>query len=263
VLLVGGSTLLPGFFSWFEDRFERRRVRAWQPFEAVAYGAANHVLVTVEIQGPPGFQGVRIFRETYKPRACEIVVGDPAFDDTFFIEGPMRLVSTLLDAGTRLLLTSINKKSRLEISGGKILTELGEWQVADMLPLLVDLGRRLVQPLDVADVVRRMAANAGDDPATGVRLQNLLLLVREFPGDPVTIEALRRALLDESPQIQLRAAKEGGDTLLKLAENSIGIPGAPRPSRPWTGSCRSTACRPSSPPPCAGARSRRPAPASM
>jgi molecular chaperone DnaK len=40
VLLVGGSTLLPGFFPWFEQRFERRRVRAWQPFEAVAYGAA-------------------------------------------------------------------------------------------------------------------------------------------------------------------------------------------------------------------------------
>src|SRR5215210_8159556 len=40
VLLVGGSTLLPGFFSFFEERFERRRVRAWQPFEAVAYGAA-------------------------------------------------------------------------------------------------------------------------------------------------------------------------------------------------------------------------------
>ena len=40
VLLVGGSTLLPGFFSWFEERFDRRRVRAWQPFEAVAYGAA-------------------------------------------------------------------------------------------------------------------------------------------------------------------------------------------------------------------------------
>ncbi|HEX6901670.1 MAG TPA: Hsp70 family protein [Thermoanaerobaculia bacterium] len=40
VLLVGGSTLLPGFFSWFEERFERRRVRAWQPFEAVVSGAA-------------------------------------------------------------------------------------------------------------------------------------------------------------------------------------------------------------------------------
>ena len=40
VLLVGGSTLLPGVFSLLETRFGRRRLRAWQPFEAVAYGAA-------------------------------------------------------------------------------------------------------------------------------------------------------------------------------------------------------------------------------
>jgi molecular chaperone DnaK (HSP70) len=40
VLLVGGSTLLPGVFPMLEERFERRRLRAWQPFEAVAYGAA-------------------------------------------------------------------------------------------------------------------------------------------------------------------------------------------------------------------------------
>ena len=40
VLLVGGSTLLPGVFPRLEARFERRRLRAWQPFEAVAYGAA-------------------------------------------------------------------------------------------------------------------------------------------------------------------------------------------------------------------------------
>jgi molecular chaperone DnaK (HSP70) len=40
VLLVGGSTLLPGVFPLLERRFERRRLRAWQPFEAVAFGAA-------------------------------------------------------------------------------------------------------------------------------------------------------------------------------------------------------------------------------
>jgi molecular chaperone DnaK (HSP70) len=39
VLLVGGSTLLPGVYPLFEERFGRDRVRAWQPFEAVAYGA--------------------------------------------------------------------------------------------------------------------------------------------------------------------------------------------------------------------------------
>jgi molecular chaperone DnaK (HSP70) len=39
VLMVGGSTLLPGVFDVFTETFGRDRVRAWQPFEAVAYGA--------------------------------------------------------------------------------------------------------------------------------------------------------------------------------------------------------------------------------
>jgi hypothetical protein len=41
VLMVGGSTLLPGVFPALEERFGRQRVRAWQPFEAVAFGAAS------------------------------------------------------------------------------------------------------------------------------------------------------------------------------------------------------------------------------
>lgn len=39
VLMIGGSTLLPEVYDTFEKRFGRDRVRAWQPFEAVAYGA--------------------------------------------------------------------------------------------------------------------------------------------------------------------------------------------------------------------------------
>lgn len=39
VLMVGGSTLLPGVYTLFEERFGRSRVRAWQPFEAVVSGA--------------------------------------------------------------------------------------------------------------------------------------------------------------------------------------------------------------------------------
>jgi molecular chaperone DnaK len=39
VLMVGGSTLLPGVYPMFEQKFGRGKVRAFQPFEAVAYGA--------------------------------------------------------------------------------------------------------------------------------------------------------------------------------------------------------------------------------
>ncbi|MCK6549121.1 Hsp70 family protein [Myxococcota bacterium] len=42
VLMVGGSTLLPGIYPLFEARFGRDAVRAWQPFEAVAYGACAY-----------------------------------------------------------------------------------------------------------------------------------------------------------------------------------------------------------------------------
>lgn len=40
VLMVGGSTLLPEVYGFFEKRLGRGRVRAWQPFEAVAFGAS-------------------------------------------------------------------------------------------------------------------------------------------------------------------------------------------------------------------------------
>jgi molecular chaperone DnaK (HSP70) len=42
VLLVGGSTLLPGVQPLLERHFGRGRLRDWQPFEAVAYGACIH-----------------------------------------------------------------------------------------------------------------------------------------------------------------------------------------------------------------------------
>lgn len=38
VLMVGGSSLLPDVYPLVESRFGRDRVRAWQPFEAVAFG---------------------------------------------------------------------------------------------------------------------------------------------------------------------------------------------------------------------------------
>jgi molecular chaperone DnaK (HSP70) len=42
VLMVGGSTLLPEVYPILERGFGRDKVRAWQPFEAVAYGACAH-----------------------------------------------------------------------------------------------------------------------------------------------------------------------------------------------------------------------------
>lgn len=48
VLMTGGSTLLPGVYTTFEERFGRDRVRAWQPFEAVVLGGCAYAARGVE-----------------------------------------------------------------------------------------------------------------------------------------------------------------------------------------------------------------------
>ncbi|MFY9821795.1 MAG: HEAT repeat domain-containing protein [Thermoanaerobaculia bacterium] len=178
------------------------------------------IQVAVVVSGLPGFSDVRIRRELRNPLPWvrEIEVGDEPFDSTFYIGGPMRLVCALLDAETRRLLVGVNAECRLELVGGELQAETSDMQLSHVLPRLVDLGRRFSQSRDVA---RRLTRNARRDPAAGVRLQNLLLLVRESPGNPSVVKALRRACSDSSPKIRLWAARElgaeGRDALMQLA----------------------------------------------
>ncbi len=181
------------------------------------------VRIGIVIPGPPGFYNVSIRPESLTPAPWvrEIEIGDKSFDNTFVIEGSTRLVLALLDAEMRRLLVQANGKNQLEIYFGRLRTEASDEEVLHILPLLLDLGQRFAQSIDVS---RRLAENARLDPAAGVRLQNLLLLVREHPEDPATAEALRTSCSDVDPEIRLRAAKElgaeGRGVLLKLAESA-------------------------------------------
>ena len=179
------------------------------------------VRVVVRFPGPPGFAGVRIRREKDRPAgAREVEVGDERFDSAFYVEGPTRLLSVLLDAQTRLQLGNLNTKGRLLISGGEIRVETWDLRVANTLSLLLQITRRFMEEVNVA---QRLAENARQDPVPGVRLRNLLILVREFPGEPGTLEILRAACTDPSPQVRLRAAMalgaEGREVLLEVAES--------------------------------------------
>ena len=236
---VGAAALLPYLLR------RRRRLRDWQDAADVCglqvvetsgwspqlTTRAGPVTVTLEaaygdetrvfIRGPvsPSLHAVSIRREPLLRRAPEIEIGDPSFDSTFFIEGPKRHVLALLDAEMRDRMIRANKESRLQISTGILLAELPDKMVLFLLSLLVDIGQRLAQPMDV---LQRLTDNAHRDPEPGVRLQNLLLLARELPGEPWTVEALRTACSDPSPGIRLRAAQElgaeGRGVLLELAE---------------------------------------------
>jgi HEAT repeat protein len=180
----------------------------------------RYTRIVLQVPGLKNLRKVRIRREPLLRLGQEIVTGDAPFDSTFFIEGPMRQVLALLDAETRRLIGFANSEGQLEVSAGTVRAEhISSEQVSYILPLLLDIGRRLSQPLDV---LRRLTENACRDPEPGVRLSNLLLLVRELPGEPWTVEALRTACSDPSPGIRLRAAQElgaeGRGVLLNLAE---------------------------------------------
>lgn len=175
--------------------------------------------VIIAVPGPLFFSRVRIRRQESKP-AREVEVGDEPFDDAFWIEGPTRQVLALLSFEARRLLARLAAECHLEIAEGEIRATMRENLLPHLLPGLLDLGRQLAQPLDVP---QRLAENAQRDPEAGVRLRNLLVLVRELPGNPLTQEALHSACTDGSPEVRLRAAMElgaeGRQVLLDLTEN--------------------------------------------
>jgi HEAT repeat protein len=152
--------------------------------------------------------------------AHEIEIGDGRFDQAFYLEGPAPLLFALLDAETRRLLMAFPENT-LRISGGELRAEVRRLNVTDTLRLLLDLAQRFAEPLDVA---QRVAKNAREDSSSEVRLRNLLLLVRELPGEALTTEALRAACTDPSPKVRLRAAEVlGAETrglLRELAEST-------------------------------------------
>ena len=184
------------------------------------YGDMRQSRIVVSAPAPPDFQSLMILPESLHVLGREVEIGDRRFDDEFFIGGPTRLVLALLDAETRRLVLDAKARSRLEISSGALQAIVSDYRkVPELLPLLLDLGKRFDPAIDLW---RRLAENSRQDPEPGVRLQNLLVLIREFPGYADTVEALRKACSDPSPEIRLRAAKKLGaeahSVLLDLAE---------------------------------------------
>jgi HEAT repeat protein len=179
-------------------------------------------LTRIAIKAPEpwrGFNNVSLRPESILTWPRQIEIGDRSFDDTFAIDGPLWPLLAAFDAETRGLLRLVQAESRLQLSSGQLRAEMSDRKVGEVLPLLLKLSRRFARPLDLP---RRLAENAGQDPEPGVRLQNLLVLIRELPEAPATAEALRKACSDPSPAMRLQAARElgaeGHGILLAIAE---------------------------------------------
>ena len=113
---------------------------------------------------------------------------------------------------------------KLQIAGGSLVAELHDTSGLAGDPLevtlagLLDMARRLQGSEATAAALAR---NATSDPAPGVRLQNLRVLVREYGRDPETVTVLADAADDESQEVRLEAAiargAQGRPALLSLA----------------------------------------------
>jgi hypothetical protein len=169
----------------------------------------------------------------------EIEIGDPAFDEEYYVQGQAPLALAILDAETRRGLAGL-LRGRVTVAGRETV-EIGpslsdgilevrikesgfsgnRERVPQILAGVLDVARRLVAPPDVA---ARLAENLRVEPEPGARLRALLTLAREFHGHPATREALLAARADPSAEVRLRAAsylgEEGRETLLALVEGA-------------------------------------------
>ena len=168
----------------------------------------------------PGVSSSLKIRHRHGPGAYDLEVGDELFDRRFSVEGSSRLMTTLLDEEMRRLFLGASFEGELEISGSEIRLGTFDRKLRELLPLLLALIRRLTEE---ENTVERLVRNARQDPAAGVRLRNLLALIREHPGDARTLETLRAACSDPGPKVRLRSALELGpehrDVLFELAES--------------------------------------------
>ncbi len=164
----------------------------------------------------------------------EILVGDPGFDDGFFIEGDLPLALAVLGAVTRERLAKLTWAyftSEREWGGLRVSLTDGELQVqvavrqlpprgnllSEVLTASLEIARTLVAPLEIP---RRIADNFRGEPEAEVRLQQVLALACESPQDPVTRETLLLACRDVAQEVRLQAGlalgREGEGTLRAL-----------------------------------------------
>ncbi len=290
VLVLLSLGLLAGAGLWHSFQGSRNRLKSWQDvakscglesvetstfFRSSLTARAGRVTVWIEaasdekqsnritivIPGPPDFYMVRLLPESHF-QAREIEIGDRTFDDTFFIQGPVPLVLALLDAETRRLLLRVNLKNPIEMSDGGLRANVADEKIPSVLPLLLDVGQRFAQPVDIP---QRLSENAHQDPEAGVRLQNLLLLIRELPRIRARSRCSARPALT-------RASKSGCGPPRRWAPK-VTVSSwrsrrawwttscARKPYRSWAGSCPSSAQKSSSTVRGECAASRRPAPA--
>jgi HEAT repeat protein len=206
---------------WWDDR---RRLRLWEKATE---------LCRVDAVETSGFWEWRP-RLTARAGSIEVQITGASGGNgvAVVVVGPLRPAAERLHDETlrRQLLRASASCNALEIGDGRLRAEVSEEKLPRVLPILFSIGRRLAEPLGTGTVSQdeplteksQLLYSARRDPKPSVRLSSLLALIREYPGDPDTLEVLRGACMDPISKVRVRAAIEVGDDagLLRIAERS-------------------------------------------
>ncbi len=206
-----------------QPRLEALAGRLWVRIE-ISDDGRQSTRIAVVAPGPPDFIVLRIRPESVFPSEGEIEIGDKPFDSTFVIEGPAPMAFALLDAETRRLLLHLSTEARLEVRLGELRAEdESDKYLLALLPRLLEIGQRLAQ---MPDIPRRLAENAAHDPEARVRFRNLLLLIREYPREPETLEVLRTSGAATAVDALAKVMEQEGELAIAVAQ-ALGETGSP------------------------------------
>jgi hypothetical protein len=174
--------------------------------------------------------GIRLRAETWETALekamgiRELQLGDEAFDRDIHVQGPPEVLRAVLDAPTRIVVRELVLGWQVSVRDGELTIPLPHGVVerpstlASLLKDILDLASRLDRPEDLA---LRIAENTRREGESRVRLENLVLLLEQFPQHFATRETLERALRDANPEVRIRAAvaskADGVPTLMEMA----------------------------------------------
>lgn len=162
--------------------------------------------------------------------APDVPLRDRGFQDAMrAAKGEKPVILAFLSERVRKVLPALFVDASLVVENGAF-----QWQSKGSVPLerLIDAAAAMGiienecrrDPWTEDGIIDRLARNAREDPLPLARAENLRWLQRSYPARAETIEACRRALRDEDPEVCLLGAAQLGDegmeTLLSRLEGA-------------------------------------------